>query len=501
MDSPSPARARRASWLVAVLAAVLALAPPAAVSQIENLPRLGDASGDDMSPAAERRLGESIMRQIRRDPAYLDDADLVDYLNRFAAPLASTPAAGGLDFEFFAVDDGSINAFALPGGFIGVHIGLIMATETESELAGVLAHEIGHVTQRHIARMLAQQKQVSVASMAALVLALLAARSNPQAAIGGALLGDQLARNSMMSFSREAEREADRVGFEMMRQSGFETQGMVSFFGRMQQASRFYETNAPAYMRTHPMSGERISDMQLRIRETRYKQRADSIEFLLLRARLRAIGNESIDARRNARAIAERQVADSPGSGPAPWFGLASIAAVQRDWKRADAALAQAQALHGAPHPYLERMAVSLLLASGDAPGAAARAKQAMQRFPDARALARLQAEALVAAGRPEEAVRLLRDQLVTWRSDAQLWRLLADAYAAQGKRADSHRATAEQYLLLGSPLSAVDQLRVAQKAGDTDFYTASVIDARLRELEPEARRELEESRLRGPPR
>jgi predicted Zn-dependent protease len=501
MDSRPPARPRRARWLAAALAAVLALGPPAALAQIENLPKLGDASGEDMSPAAERRLGESIMRQIRRDPAYLDDADLTDYLNRFAAPLVSAPAAGGMDFEFFAVGDASINAFALPGGFIGVHTGLIAAAETESELAGVLAHEIGHVTQRHIARMLAQQKQVSMASMAALVLALLAARSNPQAAIGGALLGDQLARNNMMSFSREAEREADRVGFELMRQAGFETQGMVSFFGRMQQASRFYETNAPAYMRTHPLTGERISDMQLRIRETRYRQRADSVEFLLLRARLRAIGDESIDGRRNARAIAERQVAASPKAGPAPWFGLASIAAAQRDWPRADAALAQAQALHGAPHPYFERLAAANLLASGDAPAAVARARQAMQRFPDSRALARVQGEALIAAGRPEEAVRLLTDQLVTWRSDAQLWRLLADAYARQGLRADSHRATAEQYLLLGSPLSAVDQLRVAQKAGDTDFYTASVIDARLRQLEPDARRELEESRRNGPPR
>jgi predicted Zn-dependent protease len=501
MNPTVPARPRRARWPAALVAATLALAPPASLAQIENLPRLGDAASDTLSPAAERRLGDSIMRQVRRDPSYVDDAELVDYLNRFAAPLAAAPAAGGLQFDFFPIADGTINAFALPGGWIGVHTGLIAAAETESELATVLAHEIGHVTQRHIARMLLEQKQASLLSMAAMVVALLAARSNPQAAMGGALLGDQVARQNMMSFSRDAEREADRVGFEMMRQAGFEPQGMVSFFGRMQLASRFYETNAPAYMRTHPLTGERMSDMQLRIRETRYRQRADSVEFLLLRARLRATGDESTDGRRNARAIAEKQVADSPGAGPAPWFGLASIAAVQRDWKRAEAALAQAQALHGAPHPYFERMAAGIRLASGDAPGAVARARQAMQRFPDSRALARVQAEALIAAGRPDEAVRLLKDQLVTWRSDAQLWRLLADAYARQGKRADSHRATAEQYLLLGSPLSAVDQLRVAQKAGDTDFYTASVIDARLRELEPEARRELEESRRNGPPR
>jgi predicted Zn-dependent protease len=165
----------------------LALSPTGVTAQFENLPKLGDASGDELSPVAERRLGESIMRQVRRDGAYLDDAEFVDYLTRFAAPLLSTPAASGQSFEFFAIDDGSINAFALPGGFIGVHSGLIMASESESELAGVLAHEIGHVTQRHIARMLAQQKQVSLVTMAAMALSLLAARSNPQAAMGGVL--------------------------------------------------------------------------------------------------------------------------------------------------------------------------------------------------------------------------------------------------------------------------------------------------------------------------
>ena len=161
-----------ARGVAAVVAATLALGPVPVAAQFENLPRLGDPSADDLSPQAERRLGESIMRQIRRDPLWLDDADLVDYLNRLAAPLTATPAAGSTSFEFFALAESSINAFALPGGYIGVHTGLLMAAETESEVAAVLAHEIGHVTQRHIARMLAQQKQVSLVTMAGMVLAI-----------------------------------------------------------------------------------------------------------------------------------------------------------------------------------------------------------------------------------------------------------------------------------------------------------------------------------------
>ncbi|HYF57426.1 MAG TPA: M48 family metalloprotease [Burkholderiaceae bacterium] len=481
--------------LAALVASVLALAPPAASAQVaDNLPRLGDPAGEELSPQAERRLGESIMREIRRDPQWLDDVELVDYLNRFAAPLAAAPAAGGGGFEFFAVDATSINAFALPGGFIGVHTGLLTAAESESELAAVLAHEIGHVTQRHIARMLAQQKQVSLVSMAAIVLSLLAARANPQAAMGGVMLGDQVARSNLLGFSRDAEREADRVGFEILRQAGFDTQAIVSFFVRLQQAARFYESNAPSYVRTHPLTTERIGDMQLRQRESRYRQRADSIEFQMLRARLKALADDTAEGRRNARQIAEQQVRQSPRS-TAAWYGLAAIASAQRDWSRADAALAQAQAQLGGTHPYLDSLAARGRLVAGDAAAALERTRAGLARFPDNRALARLHGEALVAAGRAPDAVRHVEEQLLVWRSDPGLWALLGRAQLAAGRVADSHRAVAEQYLLQGSALGAVEQLRLAQRAGTTDFFTASVIDARLRELEPEARRELEETR------
>jgi predicted Zn-dependent protease len=316
--------------------------------------------------------------------------------------------------------------------------------------------------------------------------------------MGGMLLGDSLARNNMLSFSRDAEREADRVGFEIMRQAGFDVQSTVAFFIRLQQASRFYESNAPAYLRTHPLTGERIGDMQLRLRDSRYRQRPDALEFQLLRARLRATADPSTEGRRNARSIAEQQVRLSPKAGPAPWYGLASIAFAQRDFTRVDAALAQAQAHAGAPHPYFEQLAARTRLAAGEPRIAAERASRALARFPDARALARLRAEALIASGQPADAVPLLKDDLLVWRSDARLWQLLGQAHGALGQRADMNRAVAEQYLLLGSPMQALDQLRRAQQAGDTDFYTASVIDARIRDVEPDARRELEELRQQG---
>ena len=263
MDRPLRTTTRRGRALGLALAASLALGPVPARAQIENLPKLGDPSGEELSPVAERRLGESVMRQIRRDAAYLDDADLVDYLNRFAAPLVATPAAGGQSFEFFAIRDASINAFALPGGYIGVHTGLLNAAESESEVAAVLAHEIGHVTQRHIARMLAQQKQVSMVALAATILSLLAARASPQAAMGGVMLGDSLARGSMLSFSREAEREADDEAIVLLRAAGLSPAVMVTLFERLAGPDGTGRDNAPPIaLASHPADAERIARFQ-----------------------------------------------------------------------------------------------------------------------------------------------------------------------------------------------------------------------------------------------
>src|SRR5690606_24835376 len=211
-------------------------------------------------------------------------------------------------FEFFAVRESSINAFALPGGFIGVHTGLIAVAENESELASVLAHEIGHVTQRHIARMLSQQRQASMMALAGMVLGALAARGSPDAAIGAMSLGDTLATRSMLSFSRDAEREADRIGLDMLREARFDVRAAPRFFERLQQANRYNEGNVPVYVRTHPVTGERMNDLQLRIQDLKPVPHRDAIDFHLVRARAIAIGNDGVDALAAARRQFEQRV-------------------------------------------------------------------------------------------------------------------------------------------------------------------------------------------------
>lgn len=484
-----PARALRRAG-AALLAAAVALAPaaPSVIGSahaqgIHDLPRLGSAGGDELTPAAERRLGDTIMRDLRRSGAVLDDAELTDWLRAFGATLAATNAAAGLDLEMFLIQDATVNAFALPGGYIGVHAGLIVATQTESQLASVLAHEIGHVSQRHIARMLAQQRQSSLVALAGLVLGALAARSGGDAFIGLATLGSSVAQSQMLSFSRDAEREADRVGFDMLQQAGFDPNGMVEFFGRLQQSGRIQESSAPGYLRTHPLTSERIADMQARIRELRYRQRPDRLDFQLVRAKLRALQDRSTDGLNTARSYFRSLQAAGSQDDPVPWYGLAVVAASQRDFAAAERALDETKRRLPAGHPFAERLGIELKLVAGDARGAVQRAQAARTRFAGSRAIVHQYARAHLAAGEARAAAVFLRDQLTVWRSDPTLWRLLAEAHSALGEPALAHRAAAEELVLLGALPAAVEQLQIAQRASGTDFITASTIDARLREL------------------
>ena len=237
-------RVRSLFAAVTLMFAVLPMAVAPQVSVAQSLPTLGDTEREGLSPLTERKLGERIMRDIRRDPDYLDDGPLLEYLNNFGSGLVAVRpdvrGEAGYDFFFFAVRDQVLNAFALPGGFIAVHSGLLLAAQSESELASVLSHEIGHVSQRHIARMLGQQKQNSMIQLAAIVVGALAGISKVggDGAMAAVMGGTGMAIQRQLNFSRDAEREADRVGLQILTDGGFDTTGMVAFFGRLQAASR-----------------------------------------------------------------------------------------------------------------------------------------------------------------------------------------------------------------------------------------------------------------------
>ena len=490
-------RPRITALAAAFLISAQSLLAPAAA---QNLPNLGGSEREDLSPIMERKLGEQIMRDIRRDRDYLNDAPTLEYLNGFGNGLvAARPEVrgeAGYDFFFFPVRDPSLNAFALPGGFIGVHSGLLLAAQSESELASVLAHEIGHVSQRHIARMLGNQKQDMLVPLAAMVLGALAASKSPDLAMASMMGGQGYAIQRQLNFSRDAEREADRVGLQILGEGGFDTSGMVAFFGRLQNASRNYGDGAPAYLQSHPLTTERIADIQSRIRDQRYKQRADSIEFQLIRARVRVLQDLSSQGLRDSTVTFENQLLlKSRVQTAAAKYGLAMIALRQDDPKKALALVEDARTAALKESAPILALEIEARMAAGQPAEALKQAQAARSAFPISRGFAMQYADALIASGRNDDAVSFLRDQAQLYRSDIEVQDHLARAYSAQGRQALQHLALAESYALKGALPAALDQLQIARRASDASFYDQSIIDAREREFQERRREELKESK------
>jgi predicted Zn-dependent protease len=471
----------------------------------QGLPSLGATEHSEFSPFMERKLGEQIMRDIKRDRDYIDDTPLREYLNSFGASLVATIPDGhsdtGYEFFFFAVRDPALNAFALPGGFIGVHSGLILAAQTESELASVLAHEIGHVSQRHIARMLGNQRQDALIPLASLVLGALVARSSPDAASAIMMGGQGLAIQRQLNFSRDAEREADRIGLQILREGGFDTSGMAAFFGRLQNATRSHSDSAPPYLLSHPLTTERIADIQARTQDQPYKQRADSLDFHLIRARVRVLQDSSPQGLSNAAKAFESQLQQKNRVQTiAAKYGLALIAYRQGAFDKAQALLREARDVaqdlpDAAKSSVLAGLGIDIKLSENRGAEAVSEAETAHAQFPLSRAIAHQYADALLAASRYDDAIRYLRDQTQLYRQEAQLHQKLAKAYAAQGKQALQHMALAESYALSGSLPSAVDQLAIARRAPDASFYDQAIIDAREREFKARYREEIRDEK------
>jgi predicted Zn-dependent protease len=329
-----------------------------------------------------------------------------------------------------------------------------------------------------------------MASMVAMGLALLAARSNPQAA-GAAITGAQAgAISAQLAYSRDFERESDRIGFDMLRRAGFDPRGMAAFFTRLQQNSRLYENTATAYLRTHPLTGERLSDMQNREQATTYRQVPDSIDFLLIRARVRALEGRPADAVAEFEAqLRERKFT----SEAAARYGLAVAHARAGNWAAAERELSAVRRMN-VSSPIVYRLQAEVRLARGDREGGMALLREANARFPMNTALAADYGRALLAQRRFADALNYADEQLIGYPQDLRFHQIRADAYAGLSRRSQYHLALAEMSLLKDQTSGAIEQLELAQKAGDANFYELSVIDGRVREAR---RRQLEEMKER----
>lgn len=473
--------------LIYLLLSLSLLLPRALASE---LPDLGEASQAVFSAQQERRIGESIMNDIRASRELFDDAEATDYLNALGSRLVLQSQDAARSFEFFILRDSTLNAFALPGGFIGVHTGLILSAQSESELASVLAHEIAHVTQRHLARVIAGSQKNTLASLAALAVAILASRSNPQVANAAIATVQATSIQSQLDYTRDHEREADRIGLQTLSQSGFDVRAMADFFERMQKYGRLYENNAPVYLRTHPLTTERIADVQNRVETLPYRQVRDSLDFQLVKARVEALQESASQAvRMFESALAEKKFS----SEAAQHYGLALALLRSKDYGRAEKELGLARKAAATPHPMFDTLAVQIKSAAGQMGVALESCRSGLKRFPQYRALIYTCAETQLQTPNPNEALGLINNALKTYSGDTRLHQLEAKTYAALGKPLQQHMALAEAYASRGNVIAAIEQLQIGLKHRDSDFYHSSIAEARLRqlrELDKETRRQ-----------
>lgn len=457
-------------------AALLLLASPA---WADGLPDLGEASQNTLSPQQERHAGEQVMQQVRGDKSYLDDPEVSEYLNDLGYRLVAASSDSRRDFEFFALQDKTINAFALPGGFIGVHTGTITVAQNESELASVLAHEIAHVTQKHIARGVASNQNNSIASMAALAVAIIAARNSPEAA-NAAIAGAQAASiQSQIDDTRDHEREADRIGLQVLQKAGFDVHAMPTFFERLQKSSRIYENNAPAYLRDHPLTSERIADIENRVALLPYRQVPDSMDFRLIRAKVVAMQGTPDEA---VRVFEDKSGDASSYAKTAARYGLVVALLRAHQYERAQKEMTALRAA-AAPSAIIENLSAQVRIELGQYGAAQGQYAEALKRFPQHRALAYGYAETLLQNHQEATAATFLEEQLQQHPSDYHFYELQARTYAAQGKALLTHRAKAEAYARTGNITAALEQLQIALRSPDGDFYQLSMVEARLKEL------------------
>jgi len=469
--------------MIFIVFAMLSITYPS-MADDPQLPDLGDIAQTVLSPQDEERIARQIMRDVFKSDEVLQDVEVTDYLQALGNKLAASGPDKHQVFRFFVVNDNSINAFAMPGGVIGVHTGLFVAANNESELASVLGHEIGHVTQRHLARMLAAQKYDSFKNIAATALALLASRANPQLAAGAMTAASASAIQRQLDYTREHEREADRVGLAILESAGFDVRAMPAFFNTMQRGTRLVDGSAPSFLRTHPLTAERIADVSNRVQTMAYRQVSESLDFHLARAKIRAargFSQSAIDDFENN--IKERRF----NHEIAEHYGLALAYLRKNDVINASKQL-QWLTLNGPAHPNFDNLAARIEVAKQQPAKAQALYTQAIAKYPTHRSLLYGLAELYLANRQPVQTIQLVQAKLPKFSNDGYLYELLAKAYAQKGKVLLQHQAQAEAFYRKYDLNRAVEQMELAAKAKDGNFYEQSIVEARLKEL----------SRLRG---
>lgn len=488
---PLALRAARAAC--AGLLAFTAASPAAADSQ---LPDIGNPVDQVLSPQDEALIGRDMFAQARLRLDLNEDPEIAGYIDRLGNTLAREIGGDPVNgYTFFVVHDDRINAFAAPGGYIGINSGLFLRAEQESQLAGVMAHEIAHVSQRHIARALAAGSRNQYKTIAAIVAGLLLGGQAGQAAIVGGIASEA---QRQINYTRANEYEADRIGIRVLADAGFQPQGMTGFFEILRQESGVSAEAVPEYLRTHPLSSNRLAEAGARADQIGDSSalRADSLTFHLMQARLRVL------TARDPQALHERWSREpEPGgeyAGAARRYGLALLETRQR---RPEDALERLQSLDAARPDNLH-----FGLARARALAAMERMDHALKEwehvaaiFPGRYPVATEGADLLLRAGRPGEAIDLLTDYIRDQqRPEPGAWRKLAEAAEAAGRPVRSHEALGEFYARTDRFDRAIEQFRIALEAAQSGSPEARRLEARLEQVRDEQRALMQRNPLGG---
>ena len=526
-----PSLGWRRLGLVALAGSLLLSGGMAQAQLLTQAPRVGNAlpslgDGLELAAATERRLGDRIAMSIYRDPDYLDDPLLGDYLQAIWAPLMAAARDRGelgpeledrFAWDLLLVRDRSVNAFALPGGYMGVHTGLIAVVSSADELAAVLAHELSHVTQRHISRLMTKQQQQTPWVIGAMILGALAASKSPDAANAAIVGGQALAVQGQLNFSRDMEREADRVGFGVMTQAGFEGQGVSGMFEKLQQAARLNDNGAYPYLRSHPLTTERIAEARARLQtgepagQSRKAQSALEPQLhAMMSARARVLGSPGVDDLRSMLAEGQRASTESVPNEKLPvlagrLYGGALAASRLREETVAFALLTRLKSVAvqttGAVRA-ANLLAIELETAAGR-PGEAVGAVKFSQGSTRAELL--IGGRAMLASGQIAGLADVLQTWVVTHPKDAQAWQMLSEVWSRQGEAVRSIRADAESRVAQLDYPAALDRLKAAQDmlrfgqagvAGRNAHIDASIIDTRTRQISNLIREQTREDKV-----
>ncbi|SMF95268.1 Putative Zn-dependent protease, contains TPR repeats [Methylomagnum ishizawai] len=475
--------------LALLIPAQLALSFPSPVlaeaeeKKIE-LPDIGDSTGTLMTPQQEAELGEAFYRNLHSQLQISQDPEVLDYIQSIGQKLAGESDNPAQPFHFFVVDEVAINAFAGPGGYIGVNSGLILLTEAESELASVLAHEISHVTQRHLYQAFQAASRMAIPTAVAMLAgALLGARGGGQAGMGAMMAAQAANLQYQINFTRDNEAEADRVGMQILSKSEFDPRAMPDFFERMQQSTRFAGSKMPEFLLTHPVTVSRISDTRGRAEQFPYKQYPDSLAYRIVRAKLR------VETAVNPKVALDYFKAMS-GQGTKVQqdinsYGLALALIKASRGEEAKPALQKLMQAYPDQSQFVNALAEAHL-DTKDYAKAGQLFDSALQRFPGNRALTLNYVRVLLMTGKAMQAGKLLHDYTRFHAITPEVYELMAETYSKLGNEAESHRYLGEAYYADGQTRTAILQLRLAKKFAGDNFYLNSVLDERLRELQAE---------------